>query len=157
MTTSRIRDRYIHLLYWDVQASLFLNRLTKDMPRDECILSYKKFLTSCSFLWLSSFFLSTYPSQNFQFPQNTKGLETRLQYLRANLPSNKHIMKHARLSQMSLMHFMFAEYFPYSLKQVLWEEVSYKPSWNNWEKHTSLKVQNPFSRPAKTISEMDDT
>lgn len=141
MTTPRIRDRYIHLLYWDVQASLFLSKLIKDMPRDECILSYKKLLTSCTFWWLPSFFLSIYPCQNFQFPQNTKGLEIRLQYLRANLPSNKHIMKHVCLSQMSLMHCMFVEYFPWSLKQVSWEEDSYKPSWNNWENTQAWKFK----------------
>lgn len=55
MNISRIRDRYTHLLYWDIQASLFLSKLTEDILRDECILSYKK-LISYSFWWLSSFF-----------------------------------------------------------------------------------------------------
>lgn len=48
MNIARIRDRYMHLLYWDIQASLFLSKLTEDMLRDEGILSYKK-LTSYSF------------------------------------------------------------------------------------------------------------
>lgn len=76
----------------------------------------------------SSFFLKIYPSQNFQFPQDTKGLETRHRYLSINLPSNQHIMDHTCLSQMRLMHCIFVEYFPYSLRQVLWGEVPYIPT-----------------------------
>lgn len=45
MNISRIRDRYTHLLYWDIQASLFLSKLTEDILRDECILSYKKLIS----------------------------------------------------------------------------------------------------------------
>lgn len=34
MNVWRIRQRYIHLLYWDIQATLFMSKLTKDMLRD---------------------------------------------------------------------------------------------------------------------------
>lgn len=51
--------------------------------------------------------VSTLPktySPKIPHPHNIKGLEINLQYLRANLPSNKHIKKHAFLFQMSLIH-----------------------------------------------------
>lgn len=101
MKASQVGNRFIHLLYWDLEASLFLSKLTKNMLSDEYIINYKKLLTSCRF-WSFIFLYLPFPKLSTppQIPHlhNMKGLEINLQHLRANLSSNKQTYNETRMT-----------------------------------------------------------